>query len=96
MEYIPMWKTIEKIEREIGHAYLAGCIQWVDANFDNAWSKMVDMMQKSLDAGDNAKNRARFEIVCTMYHTQAMGFIDAYKRQRADKEATGFIDALLA
>lgn len=83
-------KVIEEIENEIGPKYLPGCISWTDEKFDNAWSKLLDQFDRVLASGDSS----RIAVFVGMYRTQALGYIDAFKRAKAMNEAENFLAQL--
>lgn len=88
----PFHEVIEEIHNELGKHYEGDCIRWVDENFDNAWSKLLDQF----DAILLTKDRMKINVFCGMYRTQVLGYIDAFKKQKALAKSSDFLAHLKA
>jgi hypothetical protein len=52
-------RLIDDIEKEIGHEYLSGAINWTDKTKNDAWSKSLNTLDETLSiaiaSGDHSE-----------------------------------------
>ena len=71
---------IEKIENQIGHQYLGGCIGYIDNNYDQGWSKAMDRFENALT--QRPLNEIKIMTEAAIYKATCLQYIKTYKAER--------------
>jgi hypothetical protein len=82
-------KIIETIENELHIAYMPGAIQYIDKNYDDAWSKAID----AFEAAINSKNEDKIRIEGEIYKQTIVYLIGIYKQYKRGSKIDEFLNS---
>lgn len=87
-------EIINAIEAELNAEYLPECIQWCDANFENAWSNAIDRFDLALSISMNTGDRATAIAEGIDYKKTIIGLIKKYKEHAQLDDLDVFLKSL--
>lgn len=88
-------KITEEIENELSIVYMPNAIQYIDNNFDNAWSKALDRFDHALKIGIETNNHELLILEGNIYKETILKLIDQYKYSKRQNKVSELLDTFM-